>query len=131
MHASRWFYFCRLDYIELNSEFGMRKQIDFVEPHVVYFFYSERFCCRILYDCVLFLSVLSFVSRIAHVVLSMMGTFHSISSCSLESPLNLHRSIGQIVQGSFSAVSKPTFASKYSLESSRRDLHNALLCTVL
>ena len=34
-------------------------------------------------------------------------------------------------QGSFSAVSKPKFASKYSLESSRRDLHNALLCTVL
>ena len=33
--------------------------------------------------------------------------------------------------GSFSAVSKPNFASKYSLESSRRDLHNALLCTVL
>ena len=35
------------------------------------------------------------------------------------------------LQGSFSAVSKPNFASKYSLESSRRDLHNALLCTVL
>ena len=26
-------------------------------------------------------------------------------------------------------ASKPNFASKYSLESSRRDLHNALLCT--
>ena len=36
---------------------------------------------------------------------------------------------GQTLQGSFSAVSKPNFASKYSLESSRRDLHNALLCT--
>ena len=35
------------------------------------------------------------------------------------------------LHGSFSAVSKPNFASKYSLESSRRDLHNALLCTVL
>ena len=35
------------------------------------------------------------------------------------------------LSGSFSAVSKPIFASKYSLESSRRDLHNALLCTVL
>ena len=35
------------------------------------------------------------------------------------------------LQGSVSAVSKPNFASKYSLESSRRDLHNALLCTVL
>ena len=32
---------------------------------------------------------------------------------------------------SFSAVTKPTFANKYALESSRRDLHNALLCTVL
>ena len=31
------------------------------------------------------------------------------------------------LESSFSAVSKPTFASKYSLESSRRDLHNALL----
>ena len=29
------------------------------------------------------------------------------------------------------AVSKPTFARKYALESSRRDLHNALLCTAL
>ena len=38
---------------------------------------------------------------------------------------------GQTLQGSFSAVSKPIFATKYSLESSRRDLHNALLCTVL
>ena len=32
---------------------------------------------------------------------------------------------------SFSAVSTWIFASKYSLESSRRDLHNALLCTAL
>ena len=38
---------------------------------------------------------------------------------------------GQTLQGSFSAVSKPNFASKYSLENSRRDLHNALLCTAL
>ena len=30
------------------------------------------------------------------------------------------------VEGSFSAVSKPIFAFKYSFESSRRDLHNAL-----
>ena len=35
------------------------------------------------------------------------------------------------VQGSFSAVSKPNFASKYAFESSRRDLHDALLCTAL
>ena len=43
----------------------------------------------------------------------------------------------QTSRGSFSAVSTPIFASKYSLElgysleSSRRDLHKALLCTVL
>ena len=37
--------------------------------------------------------------------------------------------IGQTLEGSFSAVSKPNFASKYAFESSRRDLHNALLCT--
>ena len=30
-----------------------------------------------------------------------------------------------------SKVEQPNFASKYSLESSRRDLHNALLCTAL
>ena len=34
------------------------------------------------------------------------------------------------LKGSFSAVSKPNFASKYALESSRRDLQIALLCTV-
>ena len=37
----------------------------------------------------------------------------------------------QALQGSFSAVSKPNFARKYAFESSRRDLHNALLCTAL
>ena len=35
------------------------------------------------------------------------------------------------VRCSLSAVSKPNFARKYALESSRRDLQNALLCTVL
>ena len=35
------------------------------------------------------------------------------------------------LEGSFSAVSKPNFASKYAFESSRRDLHNAILCTAL
>ena len=39
--------------------------------------------------------------------------------------------LSQSRKGSFSAVSTPIFASKYSLESSRRDLHNALLCTDL
>ena len=37
----------------------------------------------------------------------------------------------QTLQGSFSAVSKRNFASKYAFESSRRDLHNALLCAAL
>ena len=37
----------------------------------------------------------------------------------------------QTLEGSFSAVSNQNFASKYALESSRRDLHNALLCTAL
>ena len=44
---------------------------------------------------------------------------------------DLYAESGQTLQGLFSALSKPNFASKYSLESSRRDLHNALLCTVL
>ena len=39
--------------------------------------------------------------------------------------------IGQTLEGSISAVSKPNFASKYAFESSRRDLHKALLCTTL
>ena len=43
----------------------------------------------------------------------------------------LYAESGQTSQSSFSAVSKPNSAMKYSLESSRRDLHKALLCTVL
>ena len=43
---------------------------------------------------------------------------------------DLYAESGQTLQGSFSAVSTPIFASKYALESARRDLHNALLCTV-
>jgi hypothetical protein len=43
---------------------------------------------------------------------------------------DLYKESGHTIQGSFAAVSKPNFASKYSLENSRRDLHNALLCTV-
>ena len=35
------------------------------------------------------------------------------------------------LNGSFSAVSKPNFARKYALESSRRDPQNELLCSVL
>ena len=44
---------------------------------------------------------------------------------------DLYTESGQTLQCSFSDVSKPNFASQYSLESSRRDLHNALLCTAL
>ena len=44
---------------------------------------------------------------------------------------DLYTKSWQTLQGSFSAVSKPKFASKYAFESSRRDLHNALLCTAL
>ena len=36
-----------------------------------------------------------------------------------------------LYKASFSSVSKPNFATKCALESSRWDLHNALLCTVL
>ena len=45
-----------------------------------------------------------------------------------DEPIRCH-GIRQTLEGSFSAVSKPNFASKYAFESSRRDLHNALLCT--
>ena len=44
---------------------------------------------------------------------------------------DLYAECGQTLQGSLTAVSKPNFASQYALESSRRDLHNALLCTAL
>jgi len=44
---------------------------------------------------------------------------------------DLYAESGQTLQGSFSAVSKPNVASTYSSESSRQDLHNALLRTVL
>ena len=42
---------------------------------------------------------------------------------------DLYTESGQALQGSFSVESKPTFASKYSCESSRRDLHNTHLRT--
>ena len=44
---------------------------------------------------------------------------------------DLYAESGQTLHGSFSAVSRPNFATKYACESARRDLHNALLCTVL
>ena len=49
----------------------------------------------------------------------------------------LHRTAGALKlqrgasRGRCAPVSKPNFASKYAFESSRRDLHNALLCTAL
>ena len=42
---------------------------------------------------------------------------------------DLYTESGQTLQGSLSASSKPIFATKYSFESSRRDLHNTPLCT--
>ena len=44
---------------------------------------------------------------------------------------DLYTESGQTLEGSFSTVSTPIFATKYSLESSSRDLHNTLLCTAL
>ena len=44
---------------------------------------------------------------------------------------DLYAESGQTLQGSFSSVSKTNFATKYSFENSRRDLHNTLLCTAL
>ena len=41
------------------------------------------------------------------------------------------KGIFSLKSGSISALSKPNFASKYSFESSRGDLHNALFCTRL
>ena len=43
----------------------------------------------------------------------------------------VERWMRRTLRGSFSAVSKRNFAGKYALESSRRDLHNALFCTAL
>ena len=58
-------------------------------------------------------------------------TARTLFLCVGDSVPLLLASFRQTLQGSFSAVSKPNFASKYTLESSRRDLHNALLCTAL
>ena len=57
--------------------------------------------------------------------------FQSLNSNSRE--LELSNLLGLVLGGGGGrpALSKPNFARKYSLESSRRDLHNALLCTVL
>ena len=41
------------------------------------------------------------------------------------------RVMRQTLEGSFSTVSKRNFAGNYAFESSRRDLHNELLCTAL
>ena len=44
---------------------------------------------------------------------------------------NFYAENGHTLRGSFSAVSKPMFATKYSSDSSRPDLHNALHSSVL
>ena len=59
------------------------------------------------------------------------GRVHTEISTCWSLPTSPRRGMRQTLEGSFSAVLKPNFASKYALESSRRDLHNALLCTVL
>ena len=71
--------------------------------------------------------------RIANVLKASMnsgyGVWHLLSAQTIDLG-DLCAESGQTLQGSFSAVSKPNFATKYSSKSSRRDLHNALLCTV-
>ena len=52
----------------------------------------------------------------------------SLSTAYVGSPTQLSNYL--TLKGSFSGVSKPKFASKYALESSRRDLQNTLLRTV-
>ena len=44
---------------------------------------------------------------------------------------DLYAESGQTLQRSLSAVIEANFARKYAMESSRRDLHNALFCTAL
>ena len=55
---------------------------------------------------------------------------HAPGEVRLQNSQNLQK-ICKFLAGSFSAVSRPNFATKYAFESSRRDLHNALLCTAL
>ena len=56
---------------------------------------------------------------------------HRVAQSNTDSRLSIllpgvQAAIGQTLEGSFSAVQKPNFTSKYAFESSRRDLHNAL-----
>ena len=51
--------------------------------------------------------------------------------CRPTPPVLWYEAFRQTLEGSFSIVSKPKFASKYAFESFCRDLHNALFCTVL
>ena len=73
------------------------------------------------------------IHSIVALSLTHLGVAHcEFSRCRARSDLgDLYTESGQTFEGSFSAVSKPIFATKYSLESSRRDLHDALLCTAL
>ena len=61
----------------------------------------------------------------------MYSRFGFVDSTQIHHLGDLYTESGQTLQSSFSAVSKPIFATKYSLESSRRDLQNALICTAL
>ena len=51
--------------------------------------------------------------------------------CSTESCICTVGRSKETLNGSFLAVSKPTFASEHYFENSRRDLHNTLLCSPL
>ena len=60
-----------------------------------------------------------------------LGDLYAESGQTLQGSFSAAAAVDRIIFKNFSAVSKPNFANKYALESSRRDLHNALLCTVL
>ena len=55
----------------------------------------------------------------------------SCRSTMIPSAFGMRSGMRQTLEGSFLAVSKPNFARKYAFESSRRELHNALLCIAL
>ena len=85
--------------------------------------------------CWIFTKIANFLNRFIFATKLLSIEFGAAQKCAhlvdFEKCCKTHTESGQTLQGSFSAVSKPNFASKYSLESSRRELHTALLCTVL
>ena len=107
--------------------------------------------------CWIFTKIANFLNRFIFATKLLSIEFGAAQKCAhlvdFEKCCKTHTESGQTLQGSFSAgwlvgkpdypqklkvpegyekaASKPNFASKYSLESSRRELHTALLCTVL